>query len=144
MAKKQPNLLPKSAESEVEAYAFIRHQLRDLGWIVKDPNKGGNGQVWTQNQRLADPHIKAAFGKVRPENIVKLSEKHIWVIEAKATRKQLDQALAEAIDFYCDKVNSTLGQVQSRFGYRRRRKRRRWIFDANFCSRGRQLAYSHD
>ncbi len=47
MAKKQPNLLPKSAESEVEAYAFIRHQLRDLGWIVKDPNKGGNGQVST-------------------------------------------------------------------------------------------------
>ena len=37
-------------ESEVEAYGFIRDQLRDLGWIVRDPSKVATGQVWTQNQ----------------------------------------------------------------------------------------------
>jgi type I restriction enzyme M protein len=105
--------LPKPKETEVEAYAFIRHQLRDLGWIVKDPSKGGSGQVWTQNQCLADPHMKAAFGQVRPENVVKLSEKFVWVIEAKATRKELDKALAEATNFYCEKINGIKGQYKA-------------------------------
>lgn len=41
----KPVKLPKPTESEVEAYAFIRGQLRDLGWIVKNPSKSGNGQV---------------------------------------------------------------------------------------------------
>jgi type I restriction enzyme M protein len=74
--------LPKPKESEVEAYGFIRQQLRDLGWLVRDPSKGGVGQVWTQNQCLADPHMKLAFDKVRPENVIKLSEKFVWVIES--------------------------------------------------------------
>jgi type I restriction enzyme M protein len=105
--------LPKAVESEVEAYGFIRHQLRDLGWIVKDPSKGGNGQVWTQNQCFAEPHMKVSFGLVRPENVVKLSEKFLWVIEAKATRKELGKALAEATDFYAEKINGTKGQYKA-------------------------------
>ena len=104
---------PKATESEVEAYGFIRQQLRDLGWIVKDPSKGGNGQVWTQNQCLADPHMKLAFDKARPENVVKLSEKFLWIIEAKASRKDLNKALAEATDFYCDKINGIKGQYKA-------------------------------
>ena len=125
MTKKQASLLPliqvdvklakppKAKQSEVEAYAFIRQQLRDLGWIVKDPSKGGGGQVWTQNQCLADPHMKIAFGLVRPENVVKISEKYIWIIEAKPTRKELDKALSEATLFYSEKVNSTKGQYKA-------------------------------
>lgn len=108
--------LPKATkpkQSEVEAYAFIRQQLRDLGWIVKDPSKAGNGQVWTQNQCHGDAHLKLAFDKIRPENIVKLSEKLVWVIEAKATRKELAKALSEATDFYCDKINGTKGQYKA-------------------------------
>src|SRR5208282_2431042 len=112
MAKKPPSR-PKSAESEVEAYAFIRQQLRDLGWIVKDPSKGGSGQVWTQNQCLADPHLKLAFGLIRPENVVKLSEKFLWVIEAKSSQKDLQTALSEATEFYCDKINNTIGQYKA-------------------------------
>lgn len=113
MAKSQLSLSPKPKESEVEAYGFIRQQLRDLGWIVKDPSKSGNGQVWTQNQCLADPHLKEAFGKARPENIIKLSERFVWIIEAKATRKELAKALAEATDFYSDRVNGTKGQFKA-------------------------------
>ncbi|MGA3309911.1 MAG: hypothetical protein ABSD08_15040 [Xanthobacteraceae bacterium] len=109
----KPVKSPKPTETEVEAYAFIRQQLRDLGWIVKDPSKSGNGQVWTQNQCLADPHMKAAFGLVRPENVVKLSEKYLWVIEAKPTRKELDKALAEATDFYSEKINAAKGQYKA-------------------------------
>jgi len=91
--------------TEVEAYGHIRRQLRELGWVVKNPSLNTGGQVWTQNQCLNHPVMKAAFGKKRPENVVKVSESTIWVIEAKAERKQLEQAVSEAIDYYAKPVN---------------------------------------
>lgn len=100
-------------QSEVEAYGFIREQLRDLGWIVKDPSKSANGQVWTQNQCLAHGHIKAALGATRPENIVKVSENALWVIEAKASRRELSTALHEATDYYARKINDVQGHVRA-------------------------------
>lgn len=103
----------KPVESEVEAYEFIRKQLRDVGWIVKDPSKVANGQVWTQNQCLAHAHIKAALGTTRPENIVKLSENALWVIEAKAARRNLSKALDEAKNDYAQKINNAPGQVRA-------------------------------
>jgi type I restriction enzyme M protein len=113
-AGEQAATLPNLAtDTEVEAYDFIRRQLRDLGWSVRDPNRSGNGQVWTQNQCLAHEHMKAAFGKVRPENIVKLSEKFVWVIEAKAKLAQLSKATDEAVNFYAEKLNSTKGQFKA-------------------------------
>ena len=114
--KKATGTKPKSlapVQSEVEAYGFIRDRLRDLGWIVKDPSKAVNGQVWTQNQCLAHEHIKTALGATRPENIVKVSENALWVIEAKASRKELSKALDEATDFYAQKINDVPGQVRA-------------------------------
>ena len=112
--RKKRAAAPKSpVQSEVEAYGFIRDQLRNLGWVVKDPSKTADGQVWTQNQCLAHAHIKAALGSARPENIVKLSENALWVIEAKASRNELWKALEEATDFYAQKINSVPGQVRS-------------------------------
>ncbi|MGY3371768.1 type I restriction enzyme M protein [Bradyrhizobium sp. GM2.4] len=113
MAIKKAEKLLKPSETEVEAYEFIRQRLRDLGWIVKDPSKGAGGQVWTQNQCLGDAHIKNSFGKVRPENVVKLSERSLWIIEAKQNRKDLAKALQEATDFYGDKINSSPGQYKA-------------------------------
>ena len=72
-----------------------------------------NGQVWTQNQCLAHEHIKTALGATRPENIVKVSENALWVIEAKASRKELSKALDEATDFYAQKINDVPGQVRA-------------------------------
>ncbi len=95
----------KPGETEVEAYEFIRRQLRDLGWIVKDPSRGTGGQVWTQNQCLSHPDMKAAFDLDRPENVVKLTESLVWVIEAKASRRELDQAVDEAANHYSKKIN---------------------------------------
>jgi hypothetical protein len=96
------NLLPNS---EVEAYGFIRERLRALGWMVKNPSSGTGGQVWTQNQCFAHEEIKHALGLKRPENIVKLSEQYLWVIEAKASRKQLDKAIEEAVHYYAKPIN---------------------------------------
>lgn len=94
------------ADSEVEAYHFIRDRLRELGWSTKDPNRHAGGEVWTQNQCLTHPEIKRCLGLARPENVVKLSEKQLWVIEAKSARAMLDQAIREAEDDYAWPINN--------------------------------------
>src|SRR5437660_5986821 len=99
--------------TEVEAYGFIRDGLRALEWVVKNPSLGTGGQVWTQNQCLSHPEIKNAFGLNRPENVVKATEKHLWIIEAKASRKQLQVAVNEAINFYANKINDCAGKMRA-------------------------------
>lgn len=108
MAKKGKNqlVLISAADSEVEAYSFIREQLRELGWSVKDPCRMTGGHVWTQNQCLAEPAIKAALGTARPENIVKLSETKLWVIEAKAKQALLQTAIDEAEKDYANLIQA--------------------------------------
>ena len=97
------------AKSEVEAYEHIRRNLRALQWSVKNPSLGTGGQVWTQNQCFGHPEIKAALGLLRPENIVKLSETLLWIIEAKASRKDLDVAVDEAKNIYAKPINALKG-----------------------------------
>jgi type I restriction enzyme M protein len=65
------------------------------------------------DQCLSHGHIKAALGSARPENIVKLSENVLWVIEAKASRKQLGKAMDEAINDYAKLINNVPGQTRA-------------------------------
>lgn len=103
----------KVAQTEVEAYGFIREQLRDLGWKVKNPSLNSGGQVWTQNQCLSDPSIKLAFGKNRPENVVQVAVDRLWIIEAKAARKDLEKAVNEAEVFYSKAINALPGKLRA-------------------------------
>lgn len=105
----------KVADTEVEAYDFIRRQLRDLGWKVKNPSLNTGGQVWTQNQCLSHPVIKLALVKNRPENIIQVSIDRLWVIEAKAARKDLEKALTEAENDYCKPINALPGKLRAVF-----------------------------
>lgn len=98
-------LVTASPQSEVEAYHFIRENLKELGWVVKNPSRHGDGQVWTQNQCFEHPALKAALGLMRPENIVKLSESRVWIIEAKSRKSALVQALEEAEHDYAIPIN---------------------------------------
>ena len=100
-------------KSEVEAYEYIRRNLRSLQWIVKNPSLGTGGQVWTQNQCFGHPEIKAALKLLRPENIVKISESLLWIIEAKASRKDLGKALDEAQNLYAKPINALKGSVSA-------------------------------
>lgn len=111
-AQLKPAKSPKAADTEVEAYDYIRRQLRDVGWKVKNPSTG-DGQVWTQNQCFAHPEIKQALGKARPENIVHVSINRIWIIEAKASRGSLDKAIEEAQHFYAEKINAQPGKLRA-------------------------------
>jgi type I restriction-modification system DNA methylase subunit len=100
-------------ETEVEAYGFIRQQLHDLGWSVKNPNLNSGGQVWTQNQCLGYLPIKEAFVAMRPENVVKVRENCLWIIEAKASRKHLAKAVEEAQEDYAKKINDKPGTTKA-------------------------------
>ena len=92
------------SSTEVDAYIFIKRKLEETGWITRNPERNPEGQVYTQNECLSNPRIKARLGLNRPENIVKITEKQLWVIEAKRSHKQLNQALHQARK-YADKLN---------------------------------------
>lgn len=85
-----------SPDTEVDAYIFIKENLSALGWDTRNPERAPGGQVWTQNECLGNPEIKRLFGLKRPENIVKVTEKVLWVIEAKRSQNELQAALTDA------------------------------------------------
>ena len=96
---------PRQARAtEVDAYIFIKRKLAELGGNTRNPERNDEGQVWTQNECLSNPYIKRWLGTKRPENIVKVSESVLWVIEAKRSHGQVDEALEEAQD-YAAKLN---------------------------------------
>ena len=91
--------LRKPQNTEVDAYVYIKQNLKLLGWDIRNPARHLAGQVYTQNECFAHPEIKKVFGLERPENVVKLSESTFWVIEAKRNHKELDRAVSEAEDY---------------------------------------------
>lgn len=93
-----------AAATEVDAYLFIKRKLGELGWNTRNPERNDEGQVWTQNECLSNPHLKACLGLDRPENIVKVSARDLWVIEAKRSHDQVGRALDEARG-YAAKLN---------------------------------------
>lgn len=105
MGKKSSGVT-KALSSEVDAYVFIKDELKAIGWDTRNPARNPLGQVYTQSECLADPEIKTYLVLERPENIIKISESVLWVIEAKRSHKQLDQALNEA-KYYAEKINNS-------------------------------------
>ena len=92
-------------DSEVDAYSYIRNELENLGWIVRNPARVESGEVYKQNECLAHKDISEAFGTKRPEAVVKLNEVEFWVIESKRTKKEIDNALEEAKEYYAKRIN---------------------------------------
>ena len=94
-------------DSEVHAYGYIKDNLKTIGWTVKNPARHPDGQVYTQQECLEDARIAAKLGTKHPENIIKLSENEFYVIEAKPTRDQVDDALNQAYERYASKINES-------------------------------------
>lgn len=94
----------KPRDSEFHAYAFIRDNLKELGWDIRNPARHAEGQVYTQQECLSHPELKACLNLDRPENVIKVTESAFWVIEAKPNHKDIETALSEAID-YAKKIN---------------------------------------
>ncbi len=98
-------MVGRKSSSEVDAYSFIKSELRSLGWDVRNPTKVPNGQVYTQNQCLTEPEIKRWLDKKRPEYIIKTTETTLWIIEAKRERTEIESALDEAENYYAARLN---------------------------------------
>jgi type I restriction enzyme M protein len=102
----------KPRNTEVHAYIFIKRELDSLGWDSRNPDRVLTGKVYTQNECLGHAEIQKYLKQDRPENVVKLSEQHFWVIEAKKDRSQIEQALKEAEEYASAINESTMIQVK--------------------------------
>ena len=94
-----------NSSTEVDAYIFIKRKLGEKGWDTRNPARHAGGQVYTQNECLSNNDIKTLLDRDRPENIIKISETKLWVIEAKRNHGQLDQAIEEARG-YAEKLSN--------------------------------------
>jgi type I restriction-modification system DNA methylase subunit len=83
------------------------------GRFARNTHRSASGQVYTQNECLSHPVIRTALDKDRPENVIMLTEKSVWVIEAKRSHKQLAVAVSEAED-YARRITDT-GKLTSKF-----------------------------
>ena len=93
--------------SEVDAYSYIKNELEKLGWIVKNPARIPEGEVYKQNEGLYNLDIKEMLNRDMPEAIIKLNECDLWVIESKRDKKDIEQALDEAKNQYAQKINKS-------------------------------------
>lgn len=99
--------MPRSRNSEVHAYGFIKENLKILGWIVKNPTKSLEGQVYTQQECLDNERIAERLGTKHPENVIKLNENEFYIIEAKPQRNQTNEALTKAQEYYAKRMNGS-------------------------------------
>ncbi len=98
--------MSRPQNTEVDAYVFIKNNLKTLGWDIRNPARVASGRVYTQNEVFAHEVLKRFLGLDKPENVVKISDTIFWVIESKRDHKQLDQAVQEAED-YARKINDS-------------------------------------
>lgn len=88
--------------SEFASYVFIKNDLQDLGWLTRNPTRDPSGTLYTQQECLDHPELAAGLGRQRPEYVVKVREDAFWVVEAKGTLEQIDEAYQEAIGYARD------------------------------------------
>lgn len=73
----------RAHDTEVDAYTWIKQDLKEKGWDTRNPTRHIEGEVYTQNEVYGHPEIHACLGFGKPENVVKLNATDFWVIEAK-------------------------------------------------------------
>lgn len=105
---------PKGVVTEYDAATYIENGLRALGWDMRHPERHASGQVYTQNEALANPELAKWWGTERPEATVKVTDADLWVIEAKPLRAESAKAISEAQD-YAEKVNRSSRTLKVRF-----------------------------
>lgn len=93
--------------SEVDAYTYIKEQLDQLEWNIRNPARSPEGEVYKQNEVLANTELKKYLKRDMPEAVVVLSPVEFWVVEAKRDKKDIDKALNEAKNQYAEKINKS-------------------------------------
>lgn len=96
----------KYKATEVDAYEYISKELSLLGWVVKNPLRNNDGEVYKQNECLSNEYIKECLHLDRPEAIVMLEDSNLWILESKRDREKIDLAIYEAKE-YAEKINKS-------------------------------------
>ena len=96
---KRAILMPRNHDTETDAYAWIKRDLKEKGWDVRNPSRHPQGAVYTQNEVFSHQELGSQLGRDQPENVVKITESDFWVIEAKRSHTQLRQALNQAMRY---------------------------------------------
>ena len=109
-ARKVSKSPKKTVRSEFRSYPWISGQLRAQRWNTANPNENSKGEVWSQQECHAHPHLKAALAGGRPEYVIRISPGFVWVVEAKKDRQELTKALDEAHE-YATRINSKPGNI---------------------------------
>lgn len=97
----------KPKNSEVDAYTYIKEELEKLNWIVKNPARVTDWEVYKQNEALYNNELKKCLVRDMPEAVIKLNDVEFWVIESKRDRDMISQALDEAKNQYAKKINGS-------------------------------------
>ena len=83
----------KPKNSEVDAYTYIKEELEKLGWNVKNPARFLEGEVYKQNEVLANDELKKCLGRDMPEAVVKLKENFFGLLKVKEIKRILVKRL---------------------------------------------------
>lgn len=92
--------------TEVDAYEYISKELSLLNWIVKNPLRNNDGEVYKQNECLSNKDIKECLKLDRPEAIIVLKDSNLWILESKREREKINLAISEAKE-YAEKINKS-------------------------------------
>jgi type I restriction-modification system DNA methylase subunit len=95
----------KKHDSEFQSYTYIKNELKQRGWDTKNPNRDPEGHLYTQHECLENPEIGSMLERLTPEYVVKLREDAFWVIEAKPSVDDLEEAYLEATEEYGERIN---------------------------------------
>jgi hypothetical protein len=103
---KTAHKIGKTIDTENDSYAFIKSDLKQLGWDISNPGRISSGQVYTQVECHQHPEIKKYLGNATPENVVIVRDSVLWMIEAKRSHRELSKATKEAEE-YADALNKS-------------------------------------
>jgi type I restriction-modification system DNA methylase subunit len=89
-------------DSEFRLYPYMQDRLKELGWNIKTPNKGGD--IYTQGEIKQNTLLKEALGNKKPEYVVEIENSSFWVLEAKANSTEMSKAIEQAKQ-YAENIN---------------------------------------
>ena len=82
--------------TEVDAYVFIKNTLKSIGWGYTKSRPHSYWASVDPERMPRQPRDQAAPGVGKTENIVKVSDTVLWVIEAKGSLENLSGAMSDA------------------------------------------------
>ncbi|ETN97110.1 N-6 DNA methylase, partial [Reticulomyxa filosa] len=85
---------------------LLRTASLELMFLLKNPNRYADGEVYTQSECLNNELIKKHLRTANPENVIVIKNNTFWIVEAKREHKQIEQAIKECKS-YCNLLNKT-------------------------------------